>query len=99
MEQDNKEEKTQLAWTSYETPKKTPARLAVKEALQPMKKKRGKPQMRWLKVIEKDIAPVVDLDTNQDSADVSIAKLESATMDRKKWPTDVKNIMERNLCR
>ena len=79
-------------------PKETPARIALKEALQPMKKKRGKPQMTWLKFIEKDIATVVDLDTNQDSADVSIAKLESVTMDRKKWSADVKNIMDRNLC-
>ena len=51
-------------------PKETPARIAWKEALQPtMKKKRGKPQMTWLKVIEEDLAPDVDLDTNQDSAD------------------------------
>ena len=42
---------------------------------------------------------VMDLGTNQDSADVSIAKLESVTMDGKKWSADVKNIMERNLCR
>ena len=72
----------------------TPARLA----LEPRKKKRGRPQMTWLKVIEKDLNPSVELlDANHDSAGETIVKLESVTLDRKKWAAEVKNIMGRNL--
>ena len=41
--------------------------------------------------------PSVELDINHDSADETIAKLESVTLDRKKWAAEVKNIMGRNL--
>ena len=72
------------------------ARLALKEALEPRTKMRGKPQMTWLKVIVKDRNGSVELDINHDSADETIAKLESATLgDRKKWAAEIKNIMGR----
>ena len=78
-------------------PEDIPARSALQEALQPVKKKKGKPKMTWLKVTEKDLIGTVEIDVNNSSAEETIARLENVTLDRKKWAAKVKNIMERNL--
>ena len=75
--------------------KETPARKSLTEALTPAKKKRVKPPMTWLKVIEKDIQPVVTLHT--DTAETITNKLINVTEDRKRWTQRIKDIMESNL--
>ena len=59
----------------------TPARKSLTEALTPAKKKRGKPPMTWLKVIEKDIQPVVTLNIHTDTAETVTHKLINLTED------------------
>ena len=77
--------------------KETPARKSLTEALTPAKKKRGKPPMTWLKVIEKDIQPVVTLNIHTDTAETITNKLINVTEDRKRWTQRIKDIMESNL--
>ena len=77
--------------------KETPARKSLTEALTPAKKKRGKPPMTWLKVIEKDIQPVVTLNIHTDTAETITNKLINVTEDRIRWTQRIKDIMESNL--
>ena len=77
--------------------KETQVRKALEETLRPLKKKRGKPPLTWLKVIEKDIQSIVDLRLNHDTADQIIHTLTQVTKDRKDWSDRIKDIMENNL--
>ena len=74
-----------------------PARIAVKEALQPTTKKRGKAQTTWLKTIEKDLTHTIEIDIYHCSAEETTSRLESLTLDRNTWKSTVKNIMESNF--
>ena len=75
-------------------PNKTRARQALEDALRPAHKKRGRPALAWLKVVENDLTPILTLHLNTDSAANIINKLEEVTADRKMWPNRVKHIME-----
>ena len=75
----------------------TPAKKSLTEALTPAKKKREKPPMTWLKVIEKDIQPVVTLNIHTATAETVTHKLINMTEDRKRWTQRIKDIMESNL--
>ena len=75
-------------------PKKTRARQALEEALRPAHKKRGRPALKWLKVVENDLTTILNLHINTDTAANIIIKLEEVTADRKMWPNRVKHIME-----
>ena len=75
----------------------TPARIALKEALQPTTKKRGKAQTTWLKTIEKDLAHTIEIDIYHCSAEETTSRLESLTLDRNSWKSTVKNIVESNV--
>ena len=75
----------------------TPARIALKEALQPKTKKRGKSQTTWLKTIEKDLAHTIEVDIYHCSAEEITSRFESVTLDRNTWKSTVKNIMESNF--
>ena len=75
-------------------PNKTRARQALEDALRPAHKKRGRPALAWLKVVENDLTPIITLRINTDTAANIINKLEEVTADRKMWPNRVKHIME-----
>ena len=57
----------------------TPARRAFYEALQPEKRKRGKPKTTWLKTIEKDLRPIIDLKINDNNPENTLAVLIALT--------------------
>ena len=59
----------------------TPARIALKEALQPTTKKRGKAQTTWLKTTKKDLAHTIEIDIYHCSAEETTSRLESLTLE------------------
>ena len=65
--------------------KQTPVRKALEEALRPAKKSRGKPATTWMKVIEKDLNPIIQINLNTHTPEQIIQTLESVTKDRKQW--------------
>ncbi len=56
----------------------THARISLHEALRPSKRKRGKPQRTWLKVIEKDLKNYIQLIFVKEDPKITIAKLVNA---------------------
>ena len=70
---------------------KTQARQALEEALRPAHKKRGRPALAWLKVVENDLTPILNLHLNTDTAANIINKLEDMTADRIMWHNRVKH--------
>ena len=74
--------------------KETPARKALLENIIPIKRKIGRPPSTWLKVIQKDLQSTdISLDTNKDTTESPIQKLEDITRDRVKlWRNTVENV-------
>ena len=78
--------------------KQTPVRLALYESLQPERRKRGRPSLTWIKLIEKDLESVdIKLNSNDKrTPEEKIAALEGLAEDRSKWQKLVKDIMTVN---
>ena len=77
--------------------KKTPVRLALYESLQPVQRKRGRPCLTWIKIMEKDISLVdIKLNLNKKTPDETITTLEGLAEDRRRWRNLVKDIMAVN---
>ena len=97
LEQNNNEKTFKLAWSYDANECRTPVRKALDEALRPVKKKRGKPPTTWLKVMEKDLHPIVNLALTHNTPDQILTTLTHLTQDRKNWSHRIKDIMESNL--
>ena len=74
----------------------TPAKQSLKEALSQPKRKVGKPPLAWIKLVEQDIQPIIQLEFNTNTAETSIQRLEAITEDRNKWKQLIKTIMVGN---
>ena len=73
------------------TNKETPARKALLENMTPIKRKIGS---TWLKVIQKDLQSTdISLDTNKDTTETTILKLEDITRDRVRLKQIIKDTM------
>ena len=71
--------------------KETPARKALLENMTPIKRKIGS---TWLKVIQKDLQSTdISLDTNKDTTETTILKLEDFTRDRVRLKQIIKDTM------
>ena len=88
-----------LNWLGHlmRMPIDTPARISLYEALRPSKKKVGKTPTTWLRVIEKDLKNIINLNVYNDNVDHTIAELTRVTRDRNEWTKTIRNIMESNL--
>ena len=77
-------------------PFKTPARVALKEYLTPMRRPVGRPAVTWLKQIETDLnATNVQLNLSKDSPEqIIIITLEKITKDRSKWRRIIRDAMD-----
>ena len=77
--------------------KNTPARRALNESLQPIKKKVGRPPITWIKLIEKNLAIVnIKLNIDKNTAETTVKTLENLAADRKNWKQVAKDIMAEN---
>ena len=71
---------------------KTPARVALKEYLTPIRRPVGRPALTWLKQIETDLnATNVQLNLPKDSPEQIIITLEKITKDRSNWKRIIKS--------
>ena len=76
-----------LRWVGHlmRLPEETPARIALQEALKPVRRPAGRPKQTWIATINQDLKnlnPDLQLGTSQ---------LEEDTADRKKWNALVRN--------
>ena len=74
----------------------TPARQSLNEALSQPKRKVGKQPLTWIKHVEQDLQPIIQLEFNTNIVETSIQRLEAITEDRNKWKQLIKNIMVGN---
>ena len=75
----------------------TPVRKALLESLTDIKRKVGRPQLTWLKAIEKDLASVgIDLDMYGETPERTVKKLVDLTENRNEWKKIVRDIMAVN---
>ena len=75
----------------------TPVRKSLLESMTDVKRKVGRPQQTWMKVIEKDLASVgIDIDVYGKTPERTVQKLVDLTEDRKKWRKIVRDIMAVN---
>ena len=74
---------------------KTPARVALKEYLTPMRRPVGRPALTWLKQIETDLnATNVQLNLSKDNPEQIIITLEKITKDRSNWRRIIRDAMD-----
>ena len=67
----------------------TPVRKSLLESMTDVKRKVGRPQQTWMKVIEKDLASVgIDIDVYGKTPERTAQKLVDLTEDRKKVGED-----------
>ena len=72
----------------------TPVRKALLESLTDVKRKVGRPQLTWIKAIEKDLASVgIDIDVYGETPERTVQKLVDLTENRKEWRDIVRDIM------
>ena len=76
----------------------TPVRKALDESLKPAKRNRGKPPTTWLKVVENDLKPLVNLELSKNTPFQTTQTLTQLTQDRNEWSSRIKDMMESNLC-
>ena len=75
----------------------TPVRHSLQESLSDIQGKVGRPKLKWIKVIEKDLVSVnINLDLNRSTPDNTIRKLVELTNDRKDWRKIIRDIMAVN---
>ena len=75
----------------------TPARKTLLEYLTDMKRKVGRPQLTWIKAIEKDLASVgIDIDVYGEPPERTVQTLVDLTESRKEWRNIVRDIMAVN---
>ena len=92
--------KKRLNWLGHlmRLDRQTPVRLALFESLQPGRRKRVRPRLTWMMLIEKDLE-LGDIKVNlkdKRTPEEKIAVLEGLTEDRSKWRKTVKDIMTVN---
>ena len=74
---------------------KTPARVALKEYLTPMRRPVGRPALTWLKQIETDLnATNVQLNLSKGSPAQIIITIEKITKDRSNWRRIIRDAMD-----
>ena len=72
----------------------TPVRKSLLESLTDIKRKVGRPQLTWLKAIEKDLASVgIDIDVYGERPERTVQKLVDLTENRNEWKKIVRDIM------
>ena len=71
----------------------TPVRIALKEALTPAGKKRGRPKLTWLKTIVEDLK-LGGIVLNLKRPESVLEILTNITEDRKKWVDTIKGLMQ-----
>ena len=75
----------------------TPVRKALLESLTDIRRKVGRPQLTWLKAIEKDLASVgIDIDVYGETPERTVKKLVDLTENRNEWKKIVRDIMAVN---
>ena len=95
MEHKDQKKKIKLAGT-YDATYSRYTRQTLKEALSQPKTKVGKPSLTWIKLVEQNLQPIIQLEFNTNTAETSIQRLEAITEDRNKWEQLIKNIMVGN---
>ena len=78
-------------------PEQTPVRIALKESLNEVKRKVGRPKLTWIKVIEKDLTSIdIHLNVNAGTPEQTITKLKELTENRSVWRKQIRDIMAVN---
>ena len=74
---------------------KTPAHVALKEYLTPMRRPVGRPELTWLKQIETDLNAInVQVNLTKDSPEQIIITLEKIANDGSNWRRIIRDAMD-----
>ena len=90
-----------LKWTGHlaRLDPLTPARRSLKEALEPTKRKQGRPPQTWIKQFVSDIKQTKIIETNTEDTAISIfERLEQTAHDRKLFREKINRCIPQERC-